>query len=100
VPADVVPYSKSSLTFLTQVLEIFFCAMHTILPVIKIVFIFECCARNTVVDIKLKNWQKNSFNVLFLFIKFCKNLRFSLSEHCERGTRHLFVIFVSYDGDL
>jgi hypothetical protein len=35
------------------------------------------------VDIELKYLSKFSLNVLFLGIKFDKNLRFSLGEYCE-----------------
>ncbi len=37
-------------------------------------------------DIKQKIGQKLALIVLFLDLKFCKNLGFCLSEHCEWGT--------------
>ena len=36
--------------------------------------------------------QKILFSVLFLDLKFCKNLRLSLSEHCEWGIWYLIHI--------
>ncbi len=36
-----------------------------------------------------KNISKKNLGVLFLDLKFCKNLGFSLSEHCEWSTKTL-----------
>jgi hypothetical protein len=36
--------------------------------------------------IKQKYLSKFSLSALFLDLRFCKNLGFSLSEHCEWGT--------------
>ncbi len=59
----------------------------TILLILVIVFTFECQAWITMADNKQTYIiQKLSLSVLFLDLKFCKNLGFSLSEHCKWDT--------------
>ncbi len=54
-----------------------------------IVFAFECQAWITMADIIPEYWSKFFSECVIFALKFWKNLGFSLSEHCELGTRCL-----------
>jgi hypothetical protein len=68
-----VPFSQSSLAILTQALQIFLYAIHTI------VLTFKCQDRNAIIDNKWKYVLVLTLplNVLFLGLQFGKNLGFS-----------------------
>ena len=68
---------------------IFSYEIHTIFWSIVVNFTFEWHDWITMADNKQKNGQKLALSVLFLDLKFCKNLGFSLCEHCEWGTLNL-----------
>jgi hypothetical protein len=85
------PHSQSLLTFGTQVFEIFTCLIHTVCDIL--VFIFDDQAKNTMVILNENSNQAFPVSVLFLGLKFCKNLGLSLSEHCELDTWTFGLVF-------
>jgi hypothetical protein len=81
-----VPYSQTSLPFLTQVFGIFSYEICTVLWSIEIFFTFVCQDWLTLADIK-QQYQSKIIKCFIFLSKICKNLEFALSEHWEWGTR-------------
>jgi hypothetical protein len=81
IEEDECPYSESSLTFLTQVLGNFSCQICTHNFCKFLLLIFKTDSQWQMLNEKIS--QKFYLTVLFLGLKFCKNLGFSLSELCE-----------------